>query len=116
MRPQIKFLGKNLIQQIVAEAYQILCTLGIEIHNKNVLEMFSDHGAKVDIDKNHVIFKEAMIQKALKSFYDERLDTSYDVKNCTTLCSARSNYGKCSVCECRRSIPRFCTTKLRVTA
>ena len=67
MRPQIKFLGKNLIQQIVAEAYQILCTLGIEIHNKNVLEMFSDHGAVVDIDKNHVIFKEAIIQKALKS-------------------------------------------------
>jgi len=67
MRPQIKFLGKNLIQQIVSEAYQILCTLGIEIHNKNVLEMFSDHGAKVDIGKSRVIFKEDIIQKVLKS-------------------------------------------------
>jgi len=67
MRPMIEFLGKNLIQQIVSEAYRILCTLGIEIHNKNVLEMFSDHGAKVDIDKNRVIFKEDIIQKALKS-------------------------------------------------
>jgi trimethylamine--corrinoid protein Co-methyltransferase len=67
MRPTIEFLGKNLIQQIVSEAYQILCTLGIEIHNKNVLVMFSDHGAKVDIDKSLVIFKEDIIQKALKS-------------------------------------------------
>lgn len=67
MRPTIEFLGKNLIQQIVSEAYLILCTLGIEIHNKNVLEMFSDHGAKVDIDKSRVIFKEDIIQKALKS-------------------------------------------------
>ncbi|MCK4716088.1 MAG: trimethylamine methyltransferase family protein, partial [Candidatus Marinimicrobia bacterium] len=67
MRPTIEFLGKNLIQQIVSEAYQILCTLGIEIHNKNVLAMFSDHGAKVDVDKSLVIFKEDIIQKALKS-------------------------------------------------
>lgn len=67
MRPTIEFLSKNLIQQIVSEAYQILCTLGIEIHNNNVLEMFSDHGAKVDIDKSRVIFKEDIIQKALKS-------------------------------------------------
>ncbi|MBL7066849.1 MAG: trimethylamine methyltransferase family protein [Candidatus Marinimicrobia bacterium] len=67
MRPTIEFLGKNLIQQIVSEAYQILCTLGIEIHNKNVLEIFCDHGVEVDVDKNHVIFKEDIIQKALKS-------------------------------------------------
>lgn len=67
MRPIIKFLNTELIKQIVSEATHILCTLGVEIHNKDVLSLFSDHGGKVDIDRKHVVFTEEIIEKALKT-------------------------------------------------
>ena len=49
MRPTLKFLGNQLIQQIISEATDILCTLGVEIHNKKVLAMLSDCGCAVDM-------------------------------------------------------------------
>lgn len=67
MRPKITFLDKNLIEKIISEAVGILCTLGVELHNKEVLSMLSDHGAKVDMDKLHVIFTEEIIEKALQT-------------------------------------------------
>jgi len=67
MRPVVKFLDKNLIEQIISEAAGILCTLGVELHNKEVLSVLSDHGAKVDMDKFHVNFTEEIIEKALQT-------------------------------------------------
>ncbi len=67
MRPAIKFLDEKLIKQIVSEATEILCTLGVEIHNKELLSMFSEHGAKVDMDKFHVFFTDDIIEKALET-------------------------------------------------
>ncbi len=67
MRPKVKFLDEKLIKNILAEAYEILCKLGVELHNKDVLAMLSDHGCKVDMDKMHVNFNEEVIDKALKS-------------------------------------------------
>lgn len=67
MRPKVNFLENNLIEQIISEAIQILCTLGIEINNSEVLSMLSDYGAKVEIDDNHVIFTEEIIDKAIQS-------------------------------------------------
>ena len=67
MRPIVKFLNENLIKRIISEATGILCTLGVELHNEEVLSMLSDHGAKVDMDKLHVIFTEEIIEKALKT-------------------------------------------------
>ncbi|KPK89613.1 hypothetical protein AMJ80_09555 [bacterium SM23_31] len=67
MRPVVKFLDKNLIEQIISEAAGTLCTLGVELHNKEVLSILSDHGAKVDMDKFHVNFTEEIIEKALKT-------------------------------------------------
>ena len=48
MRPTIKFLSDELIRQIISEATDILCTLGVEIHNEKVLAMLSDCGCMVD--------------------------------------------------------------------
>ncbi len=67
MRPGVKFLNDSLIKQIIDEACMVLCTLGMEIHNKSILEMLADHGAKIDFEKSHAFFKEDIIQKALKS-------------------------------------------------
>ena len=45
MRPTVRFLTDDLIKQIVDEAVNILCTLGLQIHNKQILSMLADHQA-----------------------------------------------------------------------
>ncbi len=67
MRPTIKFLTDELINQIISEAKQILCELGIEINNKGVLSLLSDNGAKVDMEKFHVKLTEEIIDNAIKT-------------------------------------------------
>jgi len=65
LRPKLKFLSEDLIRQIVDESVGILCKLGVELNNVEVLSMLSDYGAEVDIPNNHVTLKEDIIQKAL---------------------------------------------------
>ena len=67
MRPTVKFLTDDLIGKIVDEATEILCTLGVELHNPDVLSMLSDHGAEIDMDRRHVVFTREIIEKALKT-------------------------------------------------
>lgn len=65
MRPTIKFLEENLIEKIVNEAIEILCTLGIELHNEKVRSVMSDFGAVVDEKKKQVLLTRTIIEKAL---------------------------------------------------
>ena len=65
MRPKVKFLNDELIKKIINESIEILCKMGVEINNQNVLSLLSDNGAK--IEKDRVYFTENIIQKALKT-------------------------------------------------
>lgn len=67
MRPTIKFLSDELIRQIISEATEILCTLGVEIHNKTVLDILSDCGCTVDMEKSHAVLTNEIIEKTLKA-------------------------------------------------
>jgi len=67
MRPTIRFLSDELIRQIISEATEILCTLGIEIHNEKVLAMLSDSGCTVDMEKSHALLTNEIIKKTLKN-------------------------------------------------
>ncbi|MFZ5981117.1 MAG: trimethylamine methyltransferase family protein [Candidatus Zixiibacteriota bacterium] len=67
MRPVLKFLPDDLIDRIISEAFDILCRLGVEIHNPPILQMLADFSAKVDFEKRHVIFTRNMIDTALKT-------------------------------------------------
>jgi trimethylamine--corrinoid protein Co-methyltransferase len=67
MRPKIKFLTDELIRKIVSEARDVLCTLGVEIHNKKILDMLSDYGCQVDIIKHHAVLTAQVIDMALKT-------------------------------------------------
>jgi trimethylamine--corrinoid protein Co-methyltransferase len=67
VRPKIRFLNDELIVKIISESKEILCTLGIEIHNNTILSFLSDFGAKIDIDKSHVVFTEDLINKSLET-------------------------------------------------
>ncbi|MHC4697623.1 MAG: trimethylamine methyltransferase family protein [Planctomycetota bacterium] len=65
MRPGVRFLGDELLSSIVTEARNILCGLGVEIHNDGVVSMLRDYGAKVDAEKNRVFLTDEIIDKAL---------------------------------------------------
>jgi trimethylamine--corrinoid protein Co-methyltransferase len=67
MRPGVRFLSDSLVKQIVSEATDILCTLGVEINNPRILAMLADRGAKVDMDRFHATLTKEMIDKAIRS-------------------------------------------------
>ncbi|MCK4504954.1 MAG: trimethylamine methyltransferase family protein, partial [Candidatus Aegiribacteria sp.] len=70
MRPVFRLLSNELIERIISEARDILCNLGVEIHNDGILSMLSDHGAEVDSGKKHVLFTSDIIDKALETAPD----------------------------------------------
>ncbi len=65
MRPTLRLLDDTLIQRIVGEARDILCGLGVEIHNKPILEMLAGHGAAVDLDAWHACLTPDILDRAL---------------------------------------------------
>ena len=65
MRPVTRLLRDELIDRIIAEAREVLCRLGVEIHNQAVLSMLADHGAAVDKDTCYARFTEDIIDRAL---------------------------------------------------
>jgi len=66
-RPILQFLSNQTIEKIITEARDILCKLGVEVHNEEILSMLHDHGAKVDRAKRRVLLTTEVIDKALKS-------------------------------------------------
>jgi trimethylamine--corrinoid protein Co-methyltransferase len=67
MRPTLKLLDDDLRDKIIAEARDLLCTIGVEIHNRQVLGLLADHGAEVELAKQHARFTQELIDKALSS-------------------------------------------------
>jgi len=67
MRPTVRFLSDELIERIVLEAREVLCTLGVEIHNENILSMLHDHGARVDTAKYLAVLTDEIIDRSLKT-------------------------------------------------
>jgi len=88
VRPTIRFLTDELIEKIVSEAIHILCTLGVEIHNKTVLTMLSDCGCRIDMEKSHAVLTQDVIDKALKvapesfKLYDVTGNQTHDFSGC----------------------------------
>ena len=84
MRPDLKFLEDKLIEKILVESRKLLCELGLEIQNKEVLQIMGDHGARVDLNRQWVYFTEGLIDKGLetlpKSFklYDVTGEQTHD--------------------------------------
>lgn len=70
MRPTLRFLSDELIEKIVSEGRDLICKLGVEIHNKGILAMFADNGARVDMNKNRVYYTQDIIDRSLGSAPD----------------------------------------------
>ena len=67
LRPQLKFLSTELLERIVSEARDILCQLGTKVQNPRVLKLLAESGAKVDLDKNQVLYTPELLDRALAS-------------------------------------------------
>lgn len=67
MRPKLRFLSDELIEKIISEARDLLYNLGVEIHNKNAVDLLTGYGAKFDKAKDRVYFTPDIIDKSLKS-------------------------------------------------
>jgi trimethylamine--corrinoid protein Co-methyltransferase len=65
MRPTVKLLDDDLRSRIVAEARELLCTVGVTIHNDAVLALLGDHGARVDRDEQKATLTEGILDRAL---------------------------------------------------
>lgn len=66
MRPTISFLDRELIERIIAEGRDVLCRLGVTIHNQAALTLLGDHGAEVDNARLHVRFTPDLIDRAVR--------------------------------------------------
>ena len=67
MRPKVTFLDEDLKVKIIDEARHLLCTLGVEVHNPAVLGLLGDHGAEVDLAKQHVRLTDDLIDRSLST-------------------------------------------------
>ena len=67
MRPRIQVLDDALRNQIVAEARDLLLTLGVTIHHPAALRLLADYGATVDLALESVRFPGPVIDRALAS-------------------------------------------------
>ena len=65
MRPITRLLRDELRDRIITEAREILCKLGVEVHNPPVLSLLANHGAHVDKTTGYARFTEDLIDKAL---------------------------------------------------
>ncbi|MGD8330964.1 MAG: trimethylamine methyltransferase family protein [Acidobacteriota bacterium] len=85
MRPRIRFLTDELVDRIVDEAMDILCKLGVELHNPDLLAVLADHGADVDEARKRVVFTRDLIDDALDSvpqsfeLYDARGERTHEL-------------------------------------
>ncbi|MFQ5817193.1 MAG: trimethylamine methyltransferase family protein [Terriglobia bacterium] len=67
MRPRLSLLTKELIEEIVSEGRKVLCTLGVEIHNENVVSLLADYGAEIDKERQRVRFTPDLIDRGLQT-------------------------------------------------
>ncbi|MCP4594680.1 MAG: hypothetical protein GY842_28440 [bacterium] len=67
MKPHLTFLGKELVERIVAEARTVLAELGVEIHNADLLTMLGEQGVRVDPKTKRAFLNDTVVDRALGS-------------------------------------------------
>jgi trimethylamine:corrinoid methyltransferase-like protein len=65
MRPKLSLLSDDLKAKIISEGRELLCGLGVEIHNPQLLALLGDHGAEVELEKQHARLNQELIDKSL---------------------------------------------------
>ncbi len=67
MRPYLEFLSEDLVEQIIAEGFELLMDPGVRVHNQEALELLADAGAKVDFESQIAYIPEEIARRALET-------------------------------------------------
>ncbi|MGD8998114.1 MAG: trimethylamine methyltransferase family protein [Anaerolineae bacterium] len=67
MRPQFKILGDDLIEQIIAEGFELLMDPGVRVHNNEALELLAAAGADVDLESRIAYIPQDIVERALET-------------------------------------------------
>lgn len=67
IKPELKFLGRELIQKILEEAYHVLEKKGVFVENKEALSLFSEAGMKIEESSQRVFITPGLVEKSLSS-------------------------------------------------
>jgi trimethylamine--corrinoid protein Co-methyltransferase len=65
MRPTVKLLAPELIDQILGEAFALLQDPGVRVHNADALVLLEEGGAAVDRANQIARIPEAVVRRAL---------------------------------------------------
>ncbi len=65
MRPVLRLLEEELVERIIAQARDLLCRLGFELHNPALRELLADHGARADQADGRIRLSEDLLDRAL---------------------------------------------------
>ncbi len=78
MRPKMNILSEELVDQIIAEGFELLMDPGVRVHNEEALRLLADAGARVDMETQIAYIPESIVRQALKTrpseFYLYNLD------------------------------------------
>ncbi|MBC8503672.1 MAG: trimethylamine methyltransferase family protein [Chloroflexi bacterium] len=78
MRPKLKLLSDELVEQIINEGFELLLDPGVRVHNDEALKLLAEAGAKVDFDTQIAYIPEKVARQALETrpseFYLYNLD------------------------------------------
>jgi len=67
VRPQFRMLSDDLIEQIIAEGFQLLMDPGVRVHNREALGLLADAGANVDLESQIAYIPRDIVQRALET-------------------------------------------------
>jgi trimethylamine--corrinoid protein Co-methyltransferase len=78
MRPKLNILSEEMVEQIIAEGFELLMDPGVRVHNEEALQLLADAGADVDMDAQIARIPEKIVRQALETrpseFYLYNLD------------------------------------------
>jgi trimethylamine--corrinoid protein Co-methyltransferase len=78
MRPKLNILSDELVNQIIAEGFELLMDPGVRVHNQEALALLADVGAEVDREAQIARIPERIVRQALETrpseFYLYNLD------------------------------------------
>ena len=67
MRPKLKLLSDELVEQIISEGFELLMNPGVRVHNDEALKLLAEAGAKVDFDTQIAYIPEEVARGALET-------------------------------------------------
>ncbi|RFT16103.1 MAG: hypothetical protein OP8BY_2109 [Candidatus Saccharicenans subterraneus] len=67
LRPRVRFLSQQAVEQIIEESFELLEKVGLFIENEEALKLLADAGQKIDRAKNRVFIERGLVEKCLKT-------------------------------------------------